>query len=472
MKRIVLGLVACLAAGMGMGAMRPTPEYLKSAVVYQIVLRNFTRDGNFKAATAMLDHVRSAGVDVVYLTPFVEMDCDMDESGWSPRQIKSSYHTPKNPYRISNYDRIDPEYGHDEDFKAFNDRAHALGMRVYMDLVYLHCGPNNVLKDMFDDAFQKNPDGSVRMTQWRFPYINFESKGVRKYLTDSMLHWMRLGCDGFRCDVGDAVPIDFWVEAVSACQKVKPDLVMINEGRKPEWLEKAFDACYDWPWSFSIRNILTPQLPGQQASKHKPLVEKMRGVRDYEAKIPEGALMFVFMDNHDTAADDWEDRFDRVHPVEAGNAAFVLTFLRHGLPLIYNGNEIADNSLNTFFAPVEDIGRARKTVDWGRALQPAGQRRLALIRRLAKMRHEQAIFSEGSQEWVTNGEKDNVVAFVRRLGDRSVFVAANLRPTEVAFVPDGVKLDPAKRPLMSENASVDQDGTCRLGAYGYVVQEF
>ena len=73
--------VALLATGIAHGAMRPTPEYLKRAVVYQMVLRNFTRDGNFRAATEMLEHVRSAGIDVVYLTPFVEMDCDMDERG-------------------------------------------------------------------------------------------------------------------------------------------------------------------------------------------------------------------------------------------------------------------------------------------------------------------------------------------------------------------------------------------------------
>ena len=59
----------------------------------------------------MLDHVRSVGVDVVYVAPFVEMDCDMDRRGWSPRQIKSGFGRPKNSYRISNYDRIDPEYG-------------------------------------------------------------------------------------------------------------------------------------------------------------------------------------------------------------------------------------------------------------------------------------------------------------------------------------------------------------------------
>ena len=427
---VALAATALLSALTAEAAIRPTPAYLKKAVVYQVVLRNFTRDGNFKAATEMLDHVRSCGVDVVYLAPFVTMDCDMDESGWSPRQIKSGFGSPKNAYRISDYDRIDPEYGKDEDFKAFNDRAHALGMKVYMDLVYLHCGPNNVMKDIFPDAFQKNADGSVRMTQWHFPYVNFASKGVRRYLIDSMLHWMRLGCDGFRCDVGDQVPIDFWVEATAACQKANPELVMINEGTKPEWLEKAFDACYAWPWSFTVRELLSPKTKAFSHVKGKTLPEKMSHVRAYEAKIPSDSLMFCFLDNHDTATDDWDDRFDRVCPVEAGNAAFVLTFLRRGLPLIFNGNEIADNARNSFFAPVEHPARAYKTVDWARALQPAGQRRLALIRKLAQMRHEDPIWSEGSMEWVTDGEKNGIVAFTRKLGARQMLVAANLTAKE------------------------------------------
>ncbi|MGN0833888.1 MAG: alpha-amylase family glycosyl hydrolase [Kiritimatiellia bacterium] len=134
MKRLALLLAVATALG-ATAAMRPTPDYLKRATVYQIVLRNFTRDGNFRAAAQMLDHVRSIGVDVVYLAPFVEMDCDMDEFGWSDRQKRSGFGSPKNSYRISNYDRIDPEYGKDDDFKAFNDKAHSLGMKVYMDLV-------------------------------------------------------------------------------------------------------------------------------------------------------------------------------------------------------------------------------------------------------------------------------------------------------------------------------------------------
>lgn len=450
---------------------RPVPEYLKHSTVYQVVLRNFTRDGNFRAATEMLEHVRSMGTDIVYVAPFVEMDRDMDVKGWSERQIKSGYGSPKNSYRISNYDKIDPEYGTDADFQAFNDKAHSLGMRVFMDLVYLHCGPTNVLQDLFSDAFERNEDGSVRTTIWNFPYVNFASSGVRKYLIDSMKHWMRLGCDGFRCDVGDQVPVDFWVEATTECWKINPELVMINEGTKTEWLAKAFDACYAWPWSFTVRHAIALKAEAHSIDVEKDFPGRMDDVRAYEATIPSDSLLFCFLDNHDTATDDWEQRFDRIHSVDAGNAAFVLTFLRRGLPLVFNGNEIADNSLNSFFAPVEHPARAAKTVDWARAVQPAGQKRLALLRTLAKLHHDDPIFFDGSMEWVTEGEGQGIVSFVRRLGERTVFVSANLSENEVRFVPKGWTVACDATRLLNERYEVLADGTCKIGPYGFLVAE-
>jgi glycosidase len=287
-----------------------------------------------------------------------------------------------------------------------------------------------------------------------------------------MLHWVRRGCDGFRCDVGSSVPLDFWVEAVTACKKVKPDLVMINEGIAVDYLEKAFDACYAFPFSFALREFVVPETPVRFKGsfyKGETLPEIMASVREYEAKVPAYALMFSFADNHDTAFDDGEMRMDRVRPVEAGNALFVIVLLRRGLPLIYNGNEIADNAMNATLAPVEHPLRANKTVDWGRALQPAGQKRLSLLRRLAKLRHEMPVFSEGIQEWVTEGESKGVVAFVRRFGDVAVFVAANLTNKAVEFKTGNVRPNGDTEPLLSENGGLDSAGVCRLGPYGYVV---
>ena len=466
MKRMLL-LAVLLTAG-SLFARRPVPDFFRRAVVYQIALRTFTRDGNFRAATEMLDHVKGAGMDAVLLLPFVEMDLDMDERGWSPRQIRSGFNTPKNPYRISDFNRVDPEYGTEADLAAFCAKAHAVGLRVFMDVVYMHAGPNNVLGRMFPDGFQRNPDGSVRTTAFNFPYVNFASKDVRKYLIDSMLRWMKLGCDGLRCDMGDCVPIVFWTEAAAVCRAVNPDFILINEGAEVEWVEKAFDSNYALAWSYALRGVLTPGCRCDSYLVDGSLAKSMDEVWAYEARLPEDAMMLSFVDNHDTAADDWEKRFDRVHPVEAGNAAFVLSFLRKGVPMVFNGNEIADNARSSFFAPVGDVARLGRIVDWSRALQPAGQKRLSLIRRLSELRHGDGIFPDGAMVRETAGEARNVVAFYRLLGERKVLVAANLKK-DVVRVDFGKPVD--GRWILSEGVEGGKDGVLVFGPWGYIVEE-
>ena len=477
MKVVELVLMAALVAAFSFaahGADRPLPEYLKRATVYQMVLRNFTRDGTFKAAEAMLPHVRSAGVDVVYLTPFVEMDTDMDEAGWSPSQKRSGFNSPKNPYRVMDFNKVDPEYGTFDDWTAFQKKAHALGMKVFLDLVYVHCGPNCTIKDAVPDAFMRNEDGTVKTTRWKFPYINVASPAVRKYLIDSTLFWMKNGADGFRCDSGDMVPLDFWEELVAECRKANPEVVFINEGNKPAAVEKAFDANYGWPWSCGVRGYLNPKVAKQKYVRSKTLRQIMDNVRQYERRLNPNSLMFVMMDNHDMASPklDGDNRFDRILPVEAGNAAFVLMFLRRGLPLLYNGNEIADSGLTDFFGPVASPTRAWKSVDWGRALQRDGQKRLALIRQLAKLHHDNPAFYDGTQEWLKAGEEANVISFVRRHGGRAVFVAANLKNMSAAYTPEPfVRFDDSKTPIFSEGFERRADGTLAFMPYGYVTVE-
>jgi len=475
-SRCCMLVALALAAGAipSIAADRPLPEWLKRATVYQIVLRNFTREGTFKAAEAMLPHVRSAGVDVVYLSPFVEMDTDMDKSGWSNAQKRSGFNSPKNPYRVMDFNKVDPEYGTFDDWMSFQKKAHALGMKVFLDIVYIHCGPNCTIKDAVPDAFQRNEDGTVKTTRWKFPYVNIASPAVRKYLIDSTLFWMANGADGFRCDSGDLVPVDFWEELAHECRKVKEDAVFINEGAGIEAMQKAFDANYGWPWSSGIRGFVNKKVAMRTHAKNKSLGEIMDRMRASEAKYPANTLRFVMMDNHDLASPktDGDDRFDRVLPVEAGNAAFVLMFLRRGLPLLYNGNEIADPALTDFFGPVGDWKRAWKTVDWGRALQSDGQKRLSLIRRLAELHHDDPVFWDGSQEWLKAGEGVNVVSFVRRQGNRAVFVAANLGNTPAAYTPEtSVRFDDSMHPILSEGFERRADGTLAFAPYGYVTVE-
>ncbi|MBQ2707332.1 MAG: hypothetical protein IJF67_03640 [Clostridia bacterium] len=233
--------------------MRTLPEYVKNGVMYQLFLRPFTPEGTFKAAEAMLPHLASLGVDIIYLCPFFAADTDEDEAGWSDRQRGSNLGQPKNPYRIADYFHVDEEYGTDEDCVNFVAAAHELGMRVIFDLVYFHCGPTAVFLAEHPDYVMLDEDGKIAVGQWRFPRLNYENRELRDYLIANMKELIeRFDVDGYRCDVGDGVPLDFWEEAREAIEPLKDGLMMLNEGHKKEALDKAFELNY----GYNLRNGL------------------------------------------------------------------------------------------------------------------------------------------------------------------------------------------------------------------------
>lgn len=121
-------------------------ENLSPSLIYQLFLRPFTPEGTLKGAEKMLPHLKRLGVDLIYLTPVCEADDDMNPRFWSRRMLECGFQNPRNPYRVKDYYKIDPEYGSAQDLKDFIHAAHALGMGVLLDVVYIHCGPGNALR--------------------------------------------------------------------------------------------------------------------------------------------------------------------------------------------------------------------------------------------------------------------------------------------------------------------------------------
>lgn len=148
---------------------RLTTDFFKKSVIYQILPQHFTQEGTIKKAAEFLPHIRSLGVDIVYFCPIVESDNDMDTRFWSKRQKASGLNNPCNPYRMKDYFRIDPRFGNDKDLKDFVEQAHALGMKVILDLVYYHCGPKAVFIETNPDFVVRDADGKVKNGKWNFP---------------------------------------------------------------------------------------------------------------------------------------------------------------------------------------------------------------------------------------------------------------------------------------------------------------
>lgn len=197
-------------------------KWWKEAVVYEIYVRSFQDSngdglGDLPGITARLPYLRELGVDVIWLTPFYQ----------SPGQ--------DNGYDISDYQAVQPEFGTLDDFDTLIARAHALGLKVVIDLVVNHTsrehpwfresckGRDNPYRDYYiwRDGVEGGPPnnwGSVfsgsawtwdaASGQYYFhafgdfqPDLNWNNPKVRQEVYAMMRWWCERGVDGFRMDV-------------------------------------------------------------------------------------------------------------------------------------------------------------------------------------------------------------------------------------------------------------------------------
>ncbi|HUT94339.1 MAG TPA: alpha-amylase family glycosyl hydrolase [Thermoguttaceae bacterium] len=428
---------------------RPSPEWVTRGVMYQIQPRAFTPEGTLKAATARLPGVAELGVDIVYLCPVFVSDDDSNREFWSPRQKASGMNNPCNPYRMKDYFHVDREYGTDDDLKAFVAEAHKLGMRVMLDMVYLHCGPTAVFLEEHPDFVERDEEGKVVYAAWNFPKLNHANPKLREYLWRNMEYWCReFDVDGFRCDVSDGIPLAFWETARERLEKIRPDIGMLAEGTRPEDQLKAFDLNYGWRFKWD------------NAAKSRERWERMRDERPRR-----GARFIRFIDNHDIANDAWNNRIEKAWGARHVHAALVLIFTLDGVPFLYNGQEVADTARHSIFG--------RSPIDWASGDTPAGKARFAFCKKLCAMRHAERALTHGEVVWLDTDQPDSVASFLRRTPGEAVLSVVNLsnravkvrvtfpEPTPWSYdtlIADGAKAEPD-----------DGGPVVNLAGFGYLV---
>ncbi|OFX35627.1 MAG: hypothetical protein A2W90_02820 [Bacteroidetes bacterium GWF2_42_66] len=405
---------------------RAAPEWLETGIVYQIQLRAFTPEGTLKAATARLKDVAQLGATVIYLCPVFLADDDDDQSTWSPRQKASGMNNPRNPYRMADFYRVDPECGSDDDLKGFITECHRLGLRIMLDMVYLHCGSKAVFLKEHLDFIVRSEDGNAIKAAWNWPALNFENQELREYLWQNMEYWVKeFNVDGFRLDVASGVPLDFWEEARSRLEKIRPDIGMLAEAaenRRPEDQLKAFDANYSFVYFGALRDVF--------ANKY-PVSHLFDTWNEITNKWPQGARFIRYFDNHDLSNDDWYNRRERDWGFDGCNATFVHLFTLNGIPFIYNGQEVADTARHSIF------GRA--PIYWANGENLAGQLRFDFLKKLCEIRKTEKALVDGNVKWLSNDQPQSVLSYSREFGNEKIFVVINLSKTPLRVHVEGVK---------------------------------
>ena len=473
MKSCLLSLVllpfVSIAANAWMQEARKTPAWFTEGVMYQIQPRAFTSEGTLKAAEGKLPYLKDLGVTIVYLVPVMKMDMSMDKSFWSPRQIRSGFDNPKNQYRIADYFHVDEEYGTDDDLRAFCAEAHRLGLYVLFDLVYLHCGPTAPFLKEHPDFTWWNADGTVKKGPWRFPKLNFANPKLREYLVGNVRYLMReFNVDGFRCDVGDGVPLDFWCEVHDVMDAFTAGHgVLLCEGFTVCDQYRGFDANYGWFPGFGAKTVRESWLRR-------------------ERQVPRGARFVNHYENHDIATDERPRRelkwgHDRVEQV------IVWMFTLDGVPLLFDGNEFTEASPNhSMFG--------KTPLDWAAMETSEGKRRHVLVKRLSELRRTRPALTAANGRdgltWLETTAPDSITAFVRFGGGETLLVVQNWtdRPTkaEVSFrvtgdtVPSYIVAEDIDRnvkgaicgePLLARDTKRTGAQAFRIGPFGYAIYE-
>jgi len=259
-------------------------------------------------------------------------------------------------------------------------------------------------------------------------------------------YWVRdFNVDGFRCDVADGVPLDFWEAGRERLEKIRPDIGMLAEGTKRENQLKAFDLCYGWGKAFMEWNNAAA-VRKQWTAAH--------------AERPIGGAKFArFIDNHDFANDDYENRLEKRWGTARVEAALVGLFTLDGVPFLYNGQEVADAARHSIF------GRA--AINWANAATPEGRARFALCQKLCAVRTGERALTQGEVAWLDSDQPEAVLSFVRKVGDERVLTVINLtdKPVKVSLKSS----DGNFKPLLEKGVTGEVQSGFEFGAYGYYV---
>jgi glycosidase len=403
----------------------PPPDWLRDAVIYQVLVDRFADDrgeevdasgvthlgfagGTIRGLTRRLDHIASVGATVVWVSPLHGGDTHV---GYDTRDLMLP----------------DPRIGSLEDARALCDRAHALGLRLLLDIELSYLGGQHPIA-----LAATEPHGEwgpwfhwaerpTRRFGWyggnpSFAALDHHHPQVRDHLLRALRHWLEIGFDGFRFDSAHAAPLAFWAEVGHAIAEVQPDAAGIVEatGDAAECagFRGRLDGYLDFERSWALVGLLT----GAVAPTTFDAVATRVGA------LADDLLAIPFLDNHDGPRITTRLGTDR----REMELALILLLTAPGPPVLYYGIEAG-------IAPTvhRDLERDNRVpMPWS----TVDRAQLQLVTELVGLRRELEPLRRGDQRSLIVDDDRRLLVVAREHEGERVLVATNLdvRPHTVA----------------------------------------
>ena len=335
--------------------------------------------GDLEGLRQHLDYFTNLGVTALWLTPVLEND----------RPADGGKHSTYHGYATTDYYRVDPRFGTNEEYKVLVDECHKKGLKVVMDMIFNHCGdyhpwakhtridengktikdypskdwfnsPNYGLQTSYKltpvlDPYASKVDMKETVDGWfvpSMPDLNQRNPHVIKYLIQNSIWWIEtVGIDGIRMDTYPYADRQAMADWMKVLNKEYPNFNTVGE----TWVtEPAYTAAWqkDSKLSDINSNLKTvmdfaffdrlSQAKNEETDDWWKGWNRIYNSLCYDYLYTDPSSVMAFIENHDT------DRYlGNGKDSTALKQAYALLLTMKRIPQLYYGTEILMNGTKT-----------------------------------------------------------------------------------------------------------------------------
>lgn len=489
--------------------------WTRGAVFYEVFVRSFSDSngngtGDLDGLISKLDYLNDGN-------PATKKDLGVNALWLMPVFASPSYHG----YDTTDYKKINPDYGTNQDFQRLLQEAHKRGIRIIVDYVMNHTSSQH---PWFVDSAsspraakrnwyvwrQNNPGwtppwGGTNPTWhalngsyyygvfWEgMPDLNYRNNAVRQQMDQIAAYWLDQGVDGFRLDaarhliengpgqlqVDSTETHEFWKEFSARIRTVHPQSVLVGEN----WTETPIIATYygsnstvaggdELPMNFDFP-LASSIISAVQSGNASGIAAKLAEI---ESLYPADSNDAPFLTNHDMVR--VATQLNR-NQSELRNAAFILLTLP-GAPFLYYGEEVGLEN-----GPKQGDESKRTPMPWDSTptggftsgspwfpLAPGQDQAnvaaqindpkslLSLYRNLIHVRNDSNALKQGDLQLLTGTTgMSPVLSFLRKSATETMLVSINLSNSVGTGVRYSIPAISMER-VFADGATMDPSGT-------------
>ena len=379
-------------------------------MIYNIYTPVFSSKGNLAAITHDLSRIAGLGFSTILLMPI------------HPTGVPFENHPAcGSPYAVADYYGIDPALGQPSDFVKLMSQAHALGLKVIMDVVLNHTAWNHPFVIQHPEYYVHigSTKNSSRSISQAFNFddvaqLDFKTgPAVKKYMLTMLVWWMKnYNVDGFRFDTADnpygndrMLPASTWTFIGNNLKAVNPQVLLLGECCNPELSLSPFDMDYA---NYTLQPAVAHATKTQNASNLPKVFSQLQSAH------PAGMLHTSIMQNWDMDLD-----LNMYGGPDGTLCAAVFNFSIEGVPMLFAGEEVGnDRGGHNTHTPV----------NWTSSL---AHRFSAFYASMGMLRRSHEALRKGETTWLTCSGGAGLLAFTRKRDSEEFFIAINFSASAV-----------------------------------------